>query len=149
MRIETPTGTLEVPGTIRSVNKGNREQMTPMAPELAPILAGWLTAHPGKGYEPLIHYTDGRPYRVGTIERFTRLWGSQAAVANCTPHRFRHTYATEMLRKGVPLEVIQKLLGHSSISTTQIYAQVGDASLVAAILTRTGSQPEQPLEESA
>ena len=74
---------------------------------------------------------------MGTIERLTRLWGEAAAVANCTRHRFRHTYATEMLRKGVPLEVIQRLLGHASISTAQIYAQVDDAASVAAILTRS------------
>ena len=93
--------------------------------------------NPGKGYEPFLHYSDGRPYRVGTIERLTRLWGTTAQVADCTPHRFRHTYATDLRRKGIPLDVIQKLLGHASITTTQIYAQVGDEAMVAAVLKRS------------
>ncbi|MER2133728.1 MAG: tyrosine-type recombinase/integrase [Arthrobacter sp.] len=45
---------------------------------------------------------------------------------NITPHRFRHTFATEMLGKGVPIEVVQKLLGHRSLSSTQIYATTTD-----------------------
>ncbi|MGX5715499.1 tyrosine-type recombinase/integrase [Arthrobacter sp. MAHUQ-56] len=47
-------------------------------------------------------------------------------LENITPHRFRHTFATEMLEKGVPIEVVQKLLGHRSLSSTQIYATTTD-----------------------
>lgn len=43
-----------------------------------------------------------------------------------TPHRFRHTFAVEMLERGVPIDVVQKLLGHRSIANTQVYAQVTD-----------------------
>lgn len=45
---------------------------------------------------------------------------------NITPHRFRHTFATEMLEKGVPIDIVQKLLGHRSLSSTQIYATTSD-----------------------
>jgi integrase/recombinase XerD len=41
-----------------------------------------------------------------------------------TPHILRHTYATNLYKKGVPLDIIQKLLGHSNITTTQIYAKI-------------------------
>lgn len=43
-----------------------------------------------------------------------------------TAHRFRHTFATEMLAKGVPMEIVQKLLGHRSIASTEIYAHATD-----------------------
>ena len=47
-------------------------------------------------------------------------------LENITPHRFRHTFATEMLEKGVPIEIVQKLLGHRSLASTQIYATTTD-----------------------
>jgi len=53
------------------------------------------------------------------------------------PHRWRHTFATTMLRQGTPLEVIQKVLGHASITTTQVYAQVADEAEFRAILGMT------------
>jgi integrase len=106
MRIETPTGTLELAGTIRSTNKGNRQLLTKMRLELAAILSGWLAAQGGQGHEPLVHYANGKPYQVGAVERMCRLWGEAAQVADCTPHRWRHTFATTLLRQGTPLEVI-------------------------------------------
>ena len=84
-----------------------------------------------------MRYSNGRPYQVGSVERMCRLWGEAAEVANCTPHRWRHTFATTLLRQGTPLEVIQKVLGHASITTTQVYAQVADEAEFRAMLGMT------------
>lgn len=50
-----------------------------------------------------------------------------------TPHRFRHSAATMLIEEGVDIRIVQRLLGHTSISTTEIYTKVSDNSLVAAI----------------
>ena len=76
---------------------------------------------------------------------WAREWGREAGVPSCHPHRFRHTYTTDLLRKGVPLEVIQKLLGHVSILTTQRYTKLADASLIRALPTRSGKAPAKNL----
>jgi site-specific recombinase XerD len=137
LTIETDEGRYSVPGTVRSLNKGQHELVTPMAPELAPILAGWIAGNPGQPYDALLRYPNGRQYRNYTLDRIVSRWGRDARVTNCTPHRFRHTYATDLLRRGVRLEVVQKLLGHASITTTMIYTKIADASMVAAILARS------------
>ncbi len=50
-----------------------------------------------------------------------------------TPHQFRHSAATLLIEEGVDIRIVQRLLGHASISTTEIYTKVSDNSLVAAI----------------
>lgn len=61
---------------------------------------------------------------VSAVEALTRELGKRAGVKNVHPHRFRRTFATNNLRRGMKLEEIQQLLGHSNISTTLIYAKI-------------------------
>lgn len=131
--------TYSLPGSIlASQNKGNKELLVPMAPELALVLKDWLATHPGRSHGPLLHHgPEFLPYSRGALESWARDWGKAANVLRAHPHRFRHTFATDLLRKGVGLEVIQKLLGHSSISTTQVYTKIADASLIKAVLMRS------------
>jgi site-specific recombinase XerD len=49
------------------------------------------------------------------------------------PHRWRHTYATSLVRRGVDIHVIQRLMGHSNITTTTRYLHLSDADLLAAV----------------
>jgi site-specific recombinase XerD len=131
---------VQLPGSILIArgNKGGRKQLIPMAEELYEVLLAWVSEHPAKPYDPVLRHGDGRPYTRSTVERWVKEWGRQVNVPDAIPHRFRHTNATDLLRKGVGLEVIQKLLGHASITTTQRYTRISDASLVRAILARSG-----------
>ena len=65
-----------------------------------------------------------------------------------TPHRFRHTHATELLNEGSTLPDVQRRLGHSRLDTTQIYLEVDDEALAATIDARPGidEQPEPDAE---
>lgn len=125
-----------VPGSIRSVGKGNKRHLVPMAPELATVLQEYLSENPGKAYDRVLRNEKGRPLQVRHIQRMCNDWGQAAQVSNCTPHRFRHTFATELLGRGAKLEVIQKLLGHANLTTTQVYAKVADTALVDALVMR-------------
>jgi len=51
----------------------------------------------------------------------------------CHPHRFRHSLATALLRKGVRIEVVQRILGHVSIMTTMAYTRLSDAETIRAL----------------
>lgn len=59
----------------------------------------------------------------GAVEIMLRNLGKKAGISNVHPHRLRRTAATTALKRGMPIEQVQKMLGHESIETTTIYAQ--------------------------
>lgn len=65
----------------------------------------------------------------GSIETTLRRLGKKAGVENVHPHRFRRTCATMALRRGMPLELVSKMLGHEQIATTQIYLDLSEHEL--------------------
>jgi len=130
------------PGTIRTVGKGRKPLVTPMHPALKELLFGFTLEHTDmKGQSPLLRQPRkkqsrgvGRRYTRRMIERLTHQWGEQARVPDCLPHRFRHTFATDLLRQGTDIRVIQTLLNHADLGTTAIYTKVVDAQTGEAVL---------------
>ena len=66
---------------------------------------------------------------IGTIQRIVRNLGKQAEIAKVHPHKFRRTLATRAIDKGMPIEQVQRLLGHQKIETTMHYAMVNQSNV--------------------
>jgi len=125
-------------GVVRVIGKGNKERLVPMGDEAV----SWLTkyreeARPelmkGKGVCPYLFVT--RRASNMTRQAFWYLIKRYALFAGISqkisPHTLRHAFATHLLNHGADLRVVQLLLGHSDLSTTQIYTHVAKARLQA------------------
>ena len=88
----------------------------------------------------LMERTDNNPYLFGgrkedqsasvrTIERMLKIIGDRAGVEDVHPHKFRHTAATQALRKGMKLEIVSKMLRHANINTTMKYIDIDEKEL--------------------
>lgn len=122
---------------IRISGKGNRERTVFIGnPQLQSDLAAYLRARvqsPTDSNHLLLNQR-GKPLTPqGLRLRLRRISDELQITPRVTPHRFRHTAATLLIEEGVDIRLVQKLLGHSSISTTEIYTHVSDTSLKSAI----------------
>lgn len=117
-------------GFIKVTGKGNKERLVPFGQYARRAIEKYLTEvrEPRKlesQSEALFISRLGRPFsRVG-VWKIIRKYALMAGLSKrVTPHTFRHSFATHLIEGGADLRTVQELLGHSSITTTQIYTQV-------------------------
>jgi integrase/recombinase XerC len=115
--------------------KGNKERMVPVLPQVLQLIADYdaLCPHdPGRD-GPMFVGARGGPLSPRVVQlAMARLRGALGLPDSATPHALRHSFATHLLARGGDLRAIQELLGHASLSTTQIYTAVDTERLLEA-----------------
>jgi site-specific recombinase XerD len=123
---------------LRVEGKGSKTRILPAGEPALRAVARYLErARPalaaGDGEPALFLSKSGRRLSTSDVRRRLRVWARQASLqGGISPHALRHSFATHLLEGGADLRAIQELLGHASISTTQIYTRVESARLKSA-----------------
>ena len=137
LRISEATGltaaVLPLGEALRIIGKGGKPRVVPVLPQLQQAIAHYADLVPFAlaPDEPLFRGTRGGPLSPALVRRAMmnarRLLGLSE---DATPHALRHSFATHLLAGGADLRSLQELLGHASLSSTQIYTQVDAAQLL-------------------
>lgn len=133
-------------GTMRVLGKGDKERVVPIGTCAGAALEAWL----GPGGRPelaprrwarradaeavWLNQRGGRLSRQGAWAVVSKYGAAVGLDGRLTPHVLRHSCATHMLDHGADIRVVQELLGHASVATTQVYTKVSSARLRAAYL---------------
>jgi site-specific recombinase XerD len=107
--------------------KNCRDRVVFLTPSLMAAMADYLSVRPS--VEDDHFWIDGdKPLTTDRVRYCVRRWGQVAHVA-VSPHRLRHTLATQLVNQGMPLPSVGKLLGHRSLNTTQHYARLFESTV--------------------
>ncbi len=123
---------------VRIEGKGGKTRFVPVGEPALRALDRWLASgraalERGDGQQALFLSKSGRRLSTSDVRRRLRVWARRAAQqGGVHPHALRHSFATHLLDGGADLRAIQEMLGHASISTTQVYTRVESARLKAA-----------------
>ncbi len=131
-RADAPIGETE---TVTIVGKGQKSRSTPVIPPVRRAIEDYLALCPYalKPAGPLFVGAKGGPLSPRVVQlAMARMRGALGLPETATPHALRHSFATHLLARGGDLRTIQDLLGHASLSTTQVYTGVDSARLLAA-----------------
>ena len=125
------TGSLDLDGEeVRVEGKGSKTRTVPVGEPAMRAIATYLERGRdallgGDGEQALFLSKSGRRLSTSDVRRRLRVWARHAAQGGgVSPHWLRHSFATHLLEGGADLRAIQELLGHSSLSTTQVYTRV-------------------------
>lgn len=129
-------------GFVRVIGKGNKERLVPVSPSVIEEVTFYVqnsreNTPIKKGNEAII-FLNRRGAQLTRVMIFTiikRLAVTAGIKKNISPHTFRHSFATHLIEGGANLRAVQDMLGHESITTTEIYTHLDQRFLREAILT--------------
>ncbi len=119
-------------GCVRVLGKGGKERVVPIGERARLAVAGYLERRPVTAASVKTVFVSDRKTPMSAVQfwRLIRQAAQQAGIYKpVTPHTLRHSFASHLVQNGADLRAVQEMLGHSSISTTQIYTHVGQSHL--------------------
>lgn len=122
-----------LPEVLRITGKGGKTRIVPVLPAVREAVGAYVEASPFdlEPGEPMFRAVRGGPLGARAVQSLMADLRSRLGLApTATPHALRHAFATHLLAGGGDLRAIQELLGHASLSTTQIYAEIEASGLM-------------------
>jgi len=119
-------------GVARVMGKGRKERLCPLGRVALAVLVKFRDefARRATPSSAVLTNADGSPMDVRAVQKMLKRYLALAGLPlDLTPHKLRHSYATHLLNAGADLRLVQELLGHSQLATTQIYTHVSVARL--------------------
>ncbi len=119
--------------TLRVTGKRNKTRIVPLLPQVRNAIEDYVAAcpYPAGREEPLFRGARGGPLSPALIRRAVQGARGRLGLSDrTTPHALRHSFATHLLGRGADLRSLQELLGHASLSSTQVYTEVNAAHLL-------------------
>ncbi|WP_294212100.1 tyrosine recombinase XerC, partial [uncultured Sphingomonas sp.] len=131
--IALPARVLPLGETLTVTGKRDKTRIVPLLPQVRVAVEAYAAQMPWAPApdEPLFRGVKGGPLSPGMIRRSVRAARGRLGLGErTTPHALRHSFATHLLGRGADLRALQELLGHASLSSTQIYTAVDAAHLL-------------------
>ncbi|MGF1453814.1 MAG: tyrosine recombinase XerC [Alphaproteobacteria bacterium] len=135
--------------TLRLIGKGKKERIVPVLPQVRLALSDYLAAAPfaPPGDAPLFRGVQGGRLSPRIVQRLVATVRTNLGLPDrVTPHALRHAFASHLLAAGADLRAIQELLGHASLSSTQIYTEVDTTTLLKAYKAHPQHKDDMPEE---
>jgi integrase/recombinase XerC len=124
---------LPLGATLSVTGKRDKTRIVPLLPQVRAAVEAYAAQTPWAPApdEPLFRGVKGGPLSPGVVRRSVRAARGRLGLGErTTPHALRHSFATHLLGRGADLRALQELLGHASLSSTQIYTAVDAAHLM-------------------
>ena len=144
LRVSECTGLLQShvhldEGYVDVIGKGNKQRIVPLGEMAAGAIRNYLPARPepsARAYEDILFLNRfGRPLSRVSVFNLVKERAMAAGIhKEISPHTFRHSFATHLIEGGADLRIVQEMLGHESILTTEIYTHIDSSTWQAAVL---------------